>query len=111
MSNSYKSIKDTLNQTKKALLEDKKYKEANQSYLEKLNEIYGDNVIDLNDTISDHQKNKSSIAENDNNDNIIYLQNEIINDLENSDNDTIINLTEEIKDETDKSETIIDLTQ
>ena len=110
MSNSYKSIKDTLNQTKKALLEDKKYKEANQSYLEKLNEIYGDNVIDLNDTISDHQKNKSSIAENDNNDNIIYLQNEIINDLENSDNDTIINLTEEIKDETDKSETIIDLT-
>jgi len=110
MSNSYKSIKDTLNQTKKALLEDKKYKEANQSYLEKLNEIYGDNVIDLNDTISDHQKNKNSIPENNNNDNIIYLQNEIINDLNSSDNDTIINLTEEIKDETDKSETIIDLT-
>ena len=111
MSNPYKSIKDTLNQTKKALLEDKKYKEANQSYLEKLNEIYGDNVIDLNDTISDHQKNKNSIAENNNNDNIIYLQNEIINDLGTSDNDTIINLTEEIKDETDKSETIIDLTK
>ena len=111
MSNSYKSIKDTLNQTKKALLKDKKYKEANQSYLEKLNEIYGDNVIDLNDTISDHQKNKNSIPENNNNDNIIYLQNEIINDLENSDNDTIINLTEEIKDETDELEPIIDLTQ
>ena len=60
MSNSYKSIKDTLNQTKKALLKDKKYKEANQSYLEKLNEIYGDNVIDLSDTISDHQKNNMS---------------------------------------------------
>ena len=111
MSNSYKSIKDTLNQTKKALLKDKKYKEANQSYLEKLNEIYGDNVIDLNDTISDHQKNKNSIPENNNNDNIIYLQNEIINDLNSSDNDTIINLTEEIKDETDELEPIIDLTQ
>ena len=111
MSNSYKSIKDTLNQTKKALLKDKKYKEANQSYLEKLNEIYGDNVIDLNDTVSDHQKNKNSIPENNNNDNIIYLQNEIINDVNSSDNDTIINLTEEIKDETDELEPIIDLTQ
>ena len=93
MSNPYKSIRDTLNQTKKALLKDKKYKEANQSYLDKLNKIYGDNVIDLNDSVSDNQKNKSSILENnsnDKNDNIIYLQNEIIDDLETLNNDTVI---------------------
>ena len=114
MSNPYKSIRDTLNQTKKALLKDKKYKEANQSYLDKLNKIYGDNVIDLNDSVSDNQKNKSSILENnsnDKNDNIIYLQNEIIDDLEASSNDTIINLTEEIENELSDLEPIIDLTK
>ena len=114
MSNSYKSIKETLNQTKKALLKDKHYKEANQSYLAKLNKIYGDNVIDLNDTVSENQKNKNSILEinsNDKNNNIIYLQHEIINDLEASSNDTIINLTEEIENELSDLEPIIDLTK
>ena len=114
MSNPYKSIRDTLNQTKKALLKDKKYKEANQSYLDKLNKIYGDNVIDLNDSVSDNQKNKSSILENnsnDKNDNIIYLQNEIIDDLETLNNDTVINLTKEIKNEFQDLEPIIDLTK
>ncbi len=43
-------------------------------------------------------KNKSEIPENNNgkkNDNIIYLQNEIIKDIESSDDDTIIHLSKE----------------
>ena len=43
------------------------------------------------------------------NDNIIYLENEIVDNLETSGNDTIINLTEEIKNEFDELEPIIDL--
>ena len=99
MSNLYKSIKETLNQTKKALLEDNQYKKANQNYLNELNKIYGDNIIDLNVSTSDNLKNKNTILENNNgkkNDNVIYLQNEIIRDIEFSDNDTIISLTKEI---------------
>ena len=78
MSNLYKSIKETLNQTKKALLEDNQYKKANQNYLNELNKIYGDNIIDLNISVSDSLKNKNTILDtknNDKNDNIIYLQN------------------------------------
>ena len=114
MSNLYKSIKETLNQTKKALLEDNQYKKANQNYLNELNKIYGDNIIDLNISVSDNLINKNTIFDNknnDKNDNIIYLQNEIINNFESPDNDTIINLTEEIKSETDEVEPIIDLTK
>ena len=91
---SHLSIKKNLNQTKKALLEDNQYKKANQDYLNELSKIYGDNVIDLNDSVSETLKNKSEIPENNNgkkNDNVIYLQNEIIRDVESSDNDTIIN--------------------
>ena len=114
MSNLYKSIKETLNQTKKALLEDNQYKKANQNYLNELNKIYGDNIIDLNISVSDNLKNKNIILDNknnDKNDNIIYLQNEIISNLESTGNDIIINLTEEIKSETDELEPIIDLTK
>ena len=82
MSNLYKSIKETLNQTKKALLEDNQYKKANQNYLNELNKIYGDNVIDLNDSVSNNQKNNNSILESNKNDNIIYLQNEIVKNKE-----------------------------
>jgi hypothetical protein len=109
---SHLSIKKNLNQTKKALLEDNQYKKANQDYLNELSKIYGDNVIDLNDSVSETLKNKSEIPENNNgkkNDNVIYLQNEIIRDVESSDNDAIINLTKEIKNETDGLEPIIDL--
>jgi len=109
---SHLSIKKNLNQTKKALLEDNQYKKANQDYLNELSKIYGDNVIDLNDAVSDTLKNKSEIPENNNgkkNDNIIYLQNEIIRDIESS--DTIINLTKEIQNETHGLEPIIDLTK
>ena len=91
---SHLSIKKNLNQTKKALLEDNQYKKANQDYLNELSKIYGDNVIDLNDSVSETLKNKSEIPENNNgkkNDNVIYLQNEIIRDVESSDNDAIIN--------------------
>jgi len=111
MSNLYKSIKETLNQTKKALLEDNQYKKANQNYLNELNKIYGDNIIDLNVSTSDNLKNKSTILENNKDDNIVYLQNEIVSNLETSGNDTIINLTEEIKNEFDELEPIIDLTK
>ena len=114
MSNLYKSIKETLNQTKKALLEDNQYKKANQNYLNELNKIYGDNIIDLNISVSDNLKNKNTILDtknNDINDNIIYLQNEIISNFESLGSDTIINLTEEIKSETDEVEPIIDLTK
>jgi len=111
MSNLYKSIKETLNQTKKALLEDNQYKMANQNYLNELNKIYGDNIIDLNVSTSDNLKNKSTILENNKDDNIVYLQNEIVDNLETSGNDTIINLTEEIKNEFDELEPIIDLTK
>ena len=111
MSNLYKSIKETLNQTKKALLEDNQYKKANQNYLNELNKIYGDNIIDLNVSTSDNLKNKSTILENNKDDNIVYLQNEIVDNLETSGNDTIINLTEEIKNEFDELEPIIDLTK
>lgn len=111
MSNLYKSIKETLNQTKKALLEDNQYKKANQNYLKELNKIYGDNVIDLNDSVSSNQKNNDSILESNKNDNIIYLQNEIVKNIEPSNNDTIIDLTEEIKNELNESESIIDLTK
>ena len=111
MSNLYKSIKETLNQTKKALLEDNQYKKANQNYLNELNKIYGDNIIDLNVSTSDNLKNKSTILDNNKNDNIIYLENEIVDNLETSGNDTIINLTEEIKNEFDELEPIIDLTK
>ena len=110
MSNLYKSIKETLNQTKKALLEDNQYKKANQNYLNELNKIYGDNVIDLNDSVSNNQKNNNSILESNKNDNIIYLQNEIVKNKEFSNNDTIIDLTTEIKNEFDELEPIIDLT-
>jgi len=109
---SHLSIKKNINQTKKALLEDNQYKKANQDYLNELSKIYGDNVIDLNDAVSDTLKNKSEIPENNNgkkNDNIIYLQNEIIRDIESS--DTIINLTKEIQNETHGLEPIIDLTK
>ena len=109
---SHLSIKKNINQTKKALLEDNQYKKANQDYLNELSKIYGDNVIDLNDAVSDTLKNKSGIPENNNgkkNDNIIYLQNEIIRDIESS--DTIINLTKEIQNETHGLEPIIDLTK
>ena len=111
MSNLYKSIKETLNQTKKALLEDNQYKKANQNYLNELNKIYGDNIIDLNVSTSDNLKNKSTILDNNKNDNIVYLQNEIVDNLETSGKDTIINLTEEIKNESDELEPIIDLTK
>ena len=111
MSNLYKSIRETLNQTKKALLEDNQYKKANQNYLSELNKIYGDNIIDLNVSTSDNLKNKSTILENNKDDNIVYLQNEIVDNLETSGNDTIINLTEEIKNEFDELEPIIDLTK
>ena len=111
MSNLYKSIRETLNQTKKALLEDNQYKKANQNYLNELNKIYGDNIIDLNVSTSDNLKNKSTILENNKDDNIVYLQNEIVDNLETSGNDTIINLTEEIKNEFDELEPIIDLTK
>ena len=111
MSNLYKSIKETLNQTKKALLEDNQYKKANQNYLNELNKIYGDNIIDLNVSTSDNLKNKSTILDNNKNDNIIYLENEIVDNLETSGKDTIINLTEEIKNESDELEPIIDLTK
>ena len=109
---SHLEIKKNLNQTKKALLKDNQYKKANQDYLNELSKIYGDNVIDLNDSVSETLKNKSEIPENNNgkkNDNVIYLQNEIIRDVESSDNDAIINLTKEIKNETDGLEPIIDL--
>ena len=109
---SHLSIKKNLNQTKKALLKDNQYKKANQDYLNELSKIYGDNVIDLNDSVSETLKNKSEIPENNNgkkNDNVIYLQNEIIRDVVSSDNDSIINLTKEIKNETDGLEPIIDL--
>ena len=111
---SHLSIKKNLNQTKKALLEDNQYKKANQDYLNELSKIYGDNVIDLNDAVSDTLKNKNEIPDNNNgskNDNIIYLQNEIIRDIESSDDDTIIDLTKEIQNETDGSEPIIDLSK
>jgi hypothetical protein len=111
MSNLYKSIKETLNQTKKALLEDNQYKKANQNYLNELNKIYGDNIIDLNVSVSDSLKNKSTILDNNKNDNIIYLQNEIISNLDTSGNDIVINLTDEIKKEADKLEPIIELTK
>ena len=111
MSNLYKSIKETLNQTKKALLEDNQYKKANQNYLNELNKIYGDNIIDLNDSVSNNQKNNNSILESNKNDNIIYLQNEIVKNKESSNNDTIIDLTTEIKNEFDELEPIIDLTK
>ena len=111
MSNLYKSIKETLNQTKKALLEDNQYKKANQNYLNELNKIYGDNVIDLNVSASDSLKDKSTILENNKDDNVIYLQNEIVKNTESTDNDTIIDLTKQIKNEYDQSELIINLTE
>jgi len=111
---SHLSIKRNLNQTKKALLEDNLYKKSNQDYLNELSKIYGDNVIDLNDSVSDSLKNKSTILENNNSkmdDNVIYLQNEIIRDTESSENDTIINLTKEIQNKTDGLKPIINLTE
>jgi hypothetical protein len=111
---SHLSIKNNLNQTKKALLEDNQYKKANQDYLNELSKIYGDNIIELNEAVSDNLKNKNTILENNNgkkNDNVIYLQNEIIRDIESSDNDTIISLTKEIENETEGLEPIIDLTK
>jgi hypothetical protein len=108
---SHLEIKKNLNQTKKALLEDNQYKKANQNYLNELNKIYGDNIIDLNVSVSDSLKNKSIILDSNKDDNIIYLQNEIVSNLETTDNDIVINLTEEIKNEADELEPIIELTK
>jgi hypothetical protein len=108
---SHLEIKKNLNQTKKALLEDNQYKKANQNYLNELNKIYGDNIIDLNVSVSDSLKNKSIILDSNKDDNIIYLQNEIVSNLETADNDIVINLTEEIKNEADELEPIIELTK
>jgi hypothetical protein len=114
MSKLYKSIKDTLNETKSNLLKDELYRESNQNYLNKLNEIYGDNVIDLNDSVTDEHKFQTIIPKaNDNGqkDNIIYLNNEVISDLEPIENETIIDLQDEIKNELEEADLALDLNE
>ena len=114
MSKLYKSIKDTLSETKSSLLEDGLYRESNQNYLNKLNEIYGDNVIDLNDSVTDEHKFQTIIPKaNDNGqkDNIIYLNNEVISDLEPIENETIIDLQDEIKNELEEADLALDLNE
>ena len=114
MSKLYKSIKDTLSETKSSLLKDGLYRESNQNYLSKLNEIYGDNVIDLNDSVTDEYKFQTIIPKaNDSGqkDNIIYLNNEVISDLEPIENETIIDLQDEIKNELEEVDMALDLNE
>ena len=112
MSKLYKSIKDTLNETKSNLLKDALYRESNQNYLSKLNEIYGDNVIDLNDSVTDEHKFQTIIPKTNDSgqkDNIIYLNNEVISGLEPIENETIIDLQDEIKNELEEADLALDL--
>ena len=107
------SIKEILENYKSKLLEEKSYQQSHKNYLNELNQIYGDKIIDLKDVTDNKNINKNlKVVEKRNlqiNDNkIIYLNNEVTNELIFDNKEKIINLTEEF---IDLSEEIIDLSE
>ena len=126
-------IKKTLDDVKLELLKDEKLQLSRQLYVQKLKEIFDEQVIDLKDglqtkmsstgtdkavAISSQEEVKSKpVSKNINNQKIIFLNNEIIdqnlNDVDEANND-LQNLSEniiELKDEVsiNKEQKIIDL--
>ena len=100
MSKTFKSIKEILDLSKNNLLEDELYQSSHKQYLKKLDEVYDDNIIELNDPVENIielndpveniieltelvEENHSAMNTNDTavreNNNIIHLNNELLN--------------------------------
>jgi len=138
MSKTFKSIKEILDLSKNNLLEDELYQSSHKQYLKKLDEVYDDNIIELNDPVENIielnqpveniieltelvKENHSVMNANDTrvrkNNNIIHLNNELLNQdkvkIEEFNNGLTLEKDESIIDlieeATDEDSSVVDL--
>jgi len=138
MSKTFKSIKEILDLSKNNLLEDELYQSSHKQYLKKLDEVYDDNIIELNDPVENIielnqpveniieltelvEENHSVMNANDTrvrkNNNIIHLNNELLNqdkvNIEEFNNGLTLEKDESIIDlieeATDEDSSVVDL--
>ena len=138
MSKTFKSIKEILDLSKNNLLEDELYQSSHKQYLKKLDEVYDDNIIELNDPVENIielnqpveniieltelvEENHSVMNANDTrvrkNNNIIHLNNELLNQdkvkIEEFNNGLTLEKDESIIDlieeATDEDSSVVDL--
>ena len=130
-------IKKTLTEAKAELLKNEKLRISREVYVQKLKQIFTDKVIDLKDSIENKMSstgtdqsavisqsiqpsNKTNIAAKDtqNNNKIIFLNNEVIqshlNEIDEANNELLLDTNDdviELKDEITENEKIIQLSE